>query len=434
MRLKPSSPRLRRDHPLAANCEAFWPFIETGGDAIDVIDGIRLSPQTNAGRTASPLGLSGNCNSAQVGFSGTATPRLRLQLPISIACVVHHISTPSVNGSFFGVTFNNADTSPFYSYAIDNDSAGNLRIGGNDAGSYYQTTSTVAVSSLIGSLSRYVAVFTSSRRTLFRNGIQVITEASTRSSPTYGAAAQVVAGFYPAVSRNSSVQFIGGGIWSSALSTEQISQFSDDPFAMLRPRQRSYFVMAGGAPATPSGSGTVSGVGTLTGTGSTAKSGSGSVIGVGTLAGNGFRPPEPPPGEGSGVVDSIGTLTGTGLSVRSGSGSVSGVGVLSGTGETPTIAATGSGIVSGVGELLGTGLSVRSGSGFVSGVGVISGVGFAPIVGVSSGFGQVVGVGEIIGAGSVVRSGGGSVTAVGELVGVGPIVVSDAYFYYYWMR
>lgn len=242
--LKPLNPQFNRNHPLAPGCVAFWPFHETHGDAVDVVGGVRLKPQTSAGRTPTPNGLGGNCNANQTGFAVTTPTSLRLSLPITMACVLRHIGNPTANAVLFAASANNTDATPFVGYEIGVSGSSTFRFSSNSAGTYYGIISAVSANSLAGSFSYLVATFTSARQSLYRNGVEIAFDTTARSSPTYGATSTLGAGFYPAISRNANAQFICGGVWNTAWTQSQVVQFGADPFGLVEPilRRRTYSI------------------------------------------------------------------------------------------------------------------------------------------------------------------------------------------------
>lgn len=236
--VKPSSPVFNRADPLAVGCVAFWPFNEPDGDAVDIVQGIRLTRQTSAGRTTGQYGRAGNCSGSQVGFAATAPQSLRLNVPITIACVVRYLGTPSNSTEIFGVTQNNTASGYYLAYSIGVSGGGNLVLDYNNGSSYRGVFTSTAATLNQGDAIAMVALITPTTADLYRNGVLIGQDVGFTGNPSYDATATVVAGFFPAVSRDANIAFMGGGIWSRTWSLRQIQDFTADPFRLIRPPSR----------------------------------------------------------------------------------------------------------------------------------------------------------------------------------------------------
>lgn len=236
MLAKPVNPMFNPSHPMAHRCVAFWPLAEDAGNAVDVVQGITLTPQTSAGRTPTWHGPGLNANANQTGLAATAPASVRLAFPFTLALVATRIGAPSTNASLFGASANNTDASPFVSYglAASNDGTPVFQLNTNNAGTFssFNTGLSLAGMSTV-SPSVLVGVFTAASRVAYVNGVSA-TQTSTIGSPTYGTTATLGIGFYPAVTRNANLRIHCAGIWSEAWSAERVAQFGADPFAMVR--------------------------------------------------------------------------------------------------------------------------------------------------------------------------------------------------------
>lgn len=251
--LKPLNPRFNRNHPLAPGCLAFWPVAETAGDAVDIVNAFRLPPQNNVRRAASPTGLGGLCEGNLVGFNATTPNHLKITYPVTIACLFRQLSQPSGSSTFFGVTFSNADNSPYLGYALgyNNGAPPQLHLQGNSAGAYFAQLSTTTSTSILGLQSSVVGVITPTARTLYLNGAVISSSTTATSNPAYSGTSTTGLGYYSGPSRSAGMLVQCGGIWNRELSPSEIELFYADPFGICRPdreRRRTYPV-----PAIPTG-------------------------------------------------------------------------------------------------------------------------------------------------------------------------------------
>lgn len=230
--VKPPAPVFNPRSPLALGCVAFWPFSEGGGDAVDIVRGVRMAPQTSAVRATGEYGPSGNCVGNQVGFSVLTPEHLRLGWPMTVACSVRYVGTPSISTNILGITHNNTDSDPYLSFVIFINFGGNFAIYGNSGGSFFADSS--AIGPTVGVVHNLVASVTPAARRLWIDGVLRSHVVGSTSNPTYTATSRVSAGFYGGVTRNSNLRFHGGGIWNREWTHSDVMAFQLDPFSVCR--------------------------------------------------------------------------------------------------------------------------------------------------------------------------------------------------------
>jgi hypothetical protein len=239
---KPTSPVLQTGHPLHTGLVEFWPFAESSGDAVGIKESIALVPQNSADRVTTGYGLAGNCNASQKGFAVTAPSSVKINLPITIAMSFLPTATlPDSNATLFGVTANNTVTSPFIAYDISAHSSTNRRPRAtfSSSGAFNATdipgTDTYPWSGLSTTVpSTLVFAHSASERKLWLNGVEILSNTTTRGNPTYSASSTLGVGFFPGVTRSAEIQFLGGGIWSTYWGSTEVADFHDDPFELVR--------------------------------------------------------------------------------------------------------------------------------------------------------------------------------------------------------
>jgi hypothetical protein len=416
MRIKPSYPRLRRSHPLANGLRGFF-VSQSDAFAQNLVDGV-LFPHSGAspGTVLTPVGVGLDLTSATTRFDTdlASTPAWSVCGVFSFSALVAFARIVVFNGEGTNGAGISLNASNQLRAIVQNGSF--VQIASStvpNLGQWYSLAATYDRSSLRLYIDGRLAASTNttaatSSLTPFRIGTDNTASGSGNPSALFRCA-------YVAV-------------YNRGLAPSEVSELDADPFAMLRPMQRSYFAIAGaGPPAIPSGSGSVNAVATITGAGQSIRSGSGNVNAIATITGTGRAIQS-----GSGVINAIGVLAGSGKQSANGSGSIDAIGTLTGSGTSPQ---KGSGSVDAIGTLTGTGSAIQSGSGTIDAIGTLSGVGSAPIVGAASGFGNINAIASITGTGRSVNSGSGNVNAVGNLQGVGlaPSGTSLILQYYFYL-
>lgn len=230
--VKPPAPAFNPRSPLAMGCVAFWPFHEGNGDAVDIVRGVRMAPQTSAVRATGEYGPAGNCVGNQVGFSVQTPEHLRLRWPMTLACSVRFVGTPDVYTVPFGIIWNNADNHPWQAFSIICDDVARFSLSGNSGNNFFGDHSHMAPT--VGVVHNLVASVTPAARRFWVDGVLRSHVVGSTSNPTYGATSQVSAGWYGAVSKNSNIRFHGGGIWNREWTHSDVMAFQLDPFSICR--------------------------------------------------------------------------------------------------------------------------------------------------------------------------------------------------------
>lgn len=229
--VKPPAPAFNPRSPLAMGCVAFWPFHEGNGDAVDIVRGVRMAPQTSAVRATGEYGPAGNCVGNQVGFSVQTPEHLRLRWPMTLACSVRYVGTPDGHSVPFGITHNTSNSSPWQSFSIDF-FGGVFRIIGNSGGNSFNDSSSIAPA--VGVVYNLVASVTPAARRFWIDGVLRSHVVGSTSNPTYGATSEVSAGFSGGGFRNANIRFHGGGIWNREWTHSDVMAFQLDPFSICR--------------------------------------------------------------------------------------------------------------------------------------------------------------------------------------------------------
>lgn len=231
--VKPPAPAFNPRSPLAMGCVAFWPFHEGNGDAVDIVRGVRMAPQTSAVRATGEYGPAGNCVGDQVGFSVQTPEHLRLRWPMTLACSVRYAGAAGGSTIPFGISFDNLGGSPWLAFAIEYNASGVFRISGNSGGTYFSDHSSIGQT--VGVVHNLVASVTPAARRVWVDGVLRSHVVGSTSNPTYGATSRVSAGFHPGGgNRNSNIRFHGGGFWNREWTHSDVMAFQLDPFSICR--------------------------------------------------------------------------------------------------------------------------------------------------------------------------------------------------------
>lgn len=231
---KPVSPILQPGHPLGNGLKFFLPAHGPAdvGSARDCVGGLNLTANGSA-RTGQG-GLV--CDATGKGFQATIPASLKFALPITIACQVRILGTPTASASLFGLIPNTTNATPFVSAGIQVSGTNFLALSTNNNGTFVNVDSAVTPASRVGFRDILVGVLTATSRTLYLNGAVIASASGSYLSPTYAATALVAAGNYTGISRNSNCVVEGGAAWNRALSLAEIQGLTADFFAPVRPR------------------------------------------------------------------------------------------------------------------------------------------------------------------------------------------------------
>jgi hypothetical protein len=236
MRIKPSFPRLRQGHPLASGLACAFAFSEKAGQPLDLvrnayatIDGSPVWTSSAAGDALSMPGASGiNIASVALGNSRAISYAVGFRyngvsgnFPRLIWCDGSASPTPVVG-------FREFTNQVFFSVQSLNDLLGPTLVVGNEYWLAFTHPGGTGTS----------CIYDDGR--LFSSGSAV--------ASNYGTATVRVG--YRSSTQHASVDMFGLKIWNRELSAVEVSELHADPFAMFRPRQRSYFTLSGTTPGT----------------------------------------------------------------------------------------------------------------------------------------------------------------------------------------
>lgn len=235
--------RLARAHVRAKKLEAFFLFNEAAGACVDLVRGVRVSTHSGATRER---GL--RCDAADEGAEITTPTHLQLQPPLTVAARVKILGTPTNNASIFGVTHNNTDSSPFESYQLAIEATGKFVLNFNNGVILQQASSSVAP--VVGEEVTLVGVVVGGATKLYRNGVEIASNAAAIGSLAYGASTLLCAGDYTGISRTTNMRILWGGIWSRALTQDETRRLHLDPYPHVERPGRTVIAPASSAAPT----------------------------------------------------------------------------------------------------------------------------------------------------------------------------------------
>lgn len=173
------------------------------------------------------------CTANGDGAEITTPARIQLALPITIACTVRSIGTPTASASIFGIAHNNANSSPFLSACIGSNGASQIQYQCNSAGTFAGIATARTLASF-ASPTRIVCVHTAASVLIYINGVLDTSSVSARSNPTYGATSLLSIGNFTGISRNTNAVIWGGRIQNYAADVNWVAR---DYRASLNPWQ-----------------------------------------------------------------------------------------------------------------------------------------------------------------------------------------------------
>ncbi len=134
-RIASGRPRLRRGHAMTAGLKGAWCLV--GGYGQDLIGSNHLTPGGTVGYDG-VFGMGTTVASAY--YQCSANSVLQLQPPITIVWQgsFPFSGTRTANSQIFGVSYTNADTTPFSAYQFAVDNSGFLALNKNQAGTFGQ--------------------------------------------------------------------------------------------------------------------------------------------------------------------------------------------------------------------------------------------------------------------------------------------------------
>jgi hypothetical protein len=236
MRIKPSYPVLRRDHPLVDGLALSLPFTSQAGPPFSLVDFQQSSFNGSPAWGFGPYGSSLNCPGAsgvntQVLGIGNSTP---FSIDLAFTFSGRTGNFPRIvwygpgTSNQFTVGLNGLTNTVFASLQIDQNVAGPSLV----TGSNYKIV--VTHTGGTGPLKIYV------------DGVLFASESQS--------GVNLASGNFKLGYRDSSlhvdISLDSFNVWRKELSATQVSELHSDPFAMFRPRQRSYFYagVGGGGP------------------------------------------------------------------------------------------------------------------------------------------------------------------------------------------
>lgn len=220
-------------HPLVTGLQAFFPIEEGGGANIyDLVSGLAMASQ-NFGSTnpwISTGSVSGlNCNGNNFGFQANLPPRLQLALPISLACGLRCLGTPSSSCSVWGVAYDAAYDSPYNSYQFFY-SGSAWTLGYNSANTNQTLSSSqAAVTGVDIVLS---ATLTATTQAIYYQGQVKGSGSASISNPTYGSPAVLQFGLPSLLFYDLASVVCWGAIWSRALTVGEHAEIGSNIYAI----------------------------------------------------------------------------------------------------------------------------------------------------------------------------------------------------------
>ena len=219
--------------PFAVGLSQFYALNEGVGTTIT--DALGLVPLTISGSNPwSQIGSQLCLNLALNGQFAKATvpTNARLGWPVSGAFGCRLLGSASANSRDFCVTFDNSTTTPFIAYGCNRTTlTPNLRW--NSAGTFGQIAGTALTTGVDAVISFTI---TSTKQTLYQNGVATNTASNAISNPTFGAAPQMCIGEVQAEISNEI--FYWGGIWQANWTADMhaiIGQSIDSIWRIFQP-------------------------------------------------------------------------------------------------------------------------------------------------------------------------------------------------------
>jgi len=257
---KPSVPvTLNYGHPLADLLIGCFVINDGGGPIRDLVTGNVLAYNGVGARAFTRIGESLDCSGGNdAGAAATSWSRLRSPYngnKLSILWRGLIQSAPSAFAMLAGVTFTNADTTPFQAYTIERDTtAAKYRLSWNSGGTANSLEAS-PVSAWDGTERQIVGTIRggsvgSACKLMEGPNAVVIGSSTANSGPNYNANSRVGIGVYQAASgRNSKSIAQHVYFWNRNLEQAEAQQLYVEPYAFLRPLRKYHFTTAV-APAT----------------------------------------------------------------------------------------------------------------------------------------------------------------------------------------
>lgn len=226
---KPGTP-INRAHPITDGLVAAIAFNNQGGPAVESISGMRLALKGTAGWYANGL----QCDAAGEGAEILAPAYLKLGFPITIIWSGRYLGSNDVNAGLFGLTYDNADGSPYVSYGFVWHNSGTIIAlwGANNGNGGNAATANAPAAGpmwLCGTIA-------SGAQALYINNASVAAATQTQSTaPSSSATSLLYTGNHTGFSRNSQVRAEYGYIWNRILTLAEREYIKAYPAAPWSP-------------------------------------------------------------------------------------------------------------------------------------------------------------------------------------------------------
>lgn len=232
-------------HPLARGLVLAFPFNQYHGAPVDSVRGLRLTPKGQLNDTLRWGQGAGFINAANTnGAEATCPDYAKLAMPITIVWQGLKLGLPTAgsNAGIFGVSFDNANTTPFLSYSFIYNSTTSVYLYGGNGATQSASSGTLPANGPLW----LAATIENGRQALYVNTAATPAGTGTGTTAiTYSSTSLVYVGNYTNIVRNSNTRSDLGYIWNRALTLSELQWIEAEPYAMFAPPVwRRYFVPA----------------------------------------------------------------------------------------------------------------------------------------------------------------------------------------------
>ena len=186
---------------------------------------------------ATPSGLAMNLVSASDAFQTTAPNSVRVGYPLTMFFGFTPTgASASAHSTMYGVTHNNAASSPFASYTFAMSSDGNnMRVSCNTAGTLRTIFNASGPPLTSGAIMHLATTLKDGAQQIFKDGAFVASDTQAlAAAPTYAATALLTFGDGAFAVRVGSGDYHYGYTLAGALTNSQIAMIARDPYGMFR--------------------------------------------------------------------------------------------------------------------------------------------------------------------------------------------------------
>jgi hypothetical protein len=226
------------------NLVAAWK-VESGASVVDSVRGVTLARTGTASIITGPNGARTRIDATGECFRIVTPTHLRIQPPLTLMIAGIQTGNPDNYATLGGCMADNADVSPYYSYAIYNHP--NTYSFGCNNGSFVATIS--GVSTYTAGTSRWLAgtVSSSGGISLYVDSIASPTTNSLGGSISYSTNSSIGLGeAWAASARNPNFDHDYMYVWNRALSTFELDAIRRDPYQIFSPLRQSTVITFGG--------------------------------------------------------------------------------------------------------------------------------------------------------------------------------------------